>query len=161
MTTQIAPRRYLLRPTAEARAASGAVASAHDTPRALRAAGLALAVAATALCLMGGASRAEDMGQMDHASHGAAPKAEDTASEAFAAINHRMHKNMAVEFTGDADQDFIRGMIPHHQGAVEMAEVVLKHGHDPEVRKLAEEIIAAQMTEIAWMEQWLKDHPTE
>lgn len=157
MNTRLSPRQWLLRPTAEARV----MALAQETPRALRATGLALAIVATALCLMGGASPAEDMGQMDHANHGATPKADSAASEAFAAINHRMHENMAVAFTGDADQDFIRGMIPHHQGAVEMAEVVLEHGRDPEVRKLAEEIIAAQKTEIAWMEQWLKDHPAE
>jgi uncharacterized protein (DUF305 family) len=77
------------------------------------------------------------------------------ASMAFMEANDRMHQGMAIEFTGNADVDFIRGMIPHHQGAVEMAKIVLEHGKDPEVRKLAEAIIAAQEAEIAWMQDWL------
>lgn len=77
------------------------------------------------------------------------------ASMAFMEANDRMHKGMAIEFTGNADVDFIKGMIPHHQGAVEMAQIVLEHGTDPEVRKLAEGIIAAQEAEIKWMTEWL------
>ena len=77
------------------------------------------------------------------------------ASQAFMEANDRMHAGMAIEFTGNADVDFIRGMIPHHQGAVEMARIVLEHGTDPEVRKLAEAVIAAQEAEITWMQDWL------
>ena len=68
-----------------------------------------------------------------------------------------MHKDMAVPLTGDADVDFLAGMIPHHQGAIDMAQVVLKHGKDPKVRKLAQEIIAAQKKEIAMMQAWLAE----
>jgi uncharacterized protein (DUF305 family) len=77
------------------------------------------------------------------------------ASMAFMEANDRMHAAMAMEYSGNADVDFVRGMIAHHQGAVEMARIVLEHGEDAEVKKLAEEIIAAQEGEIKWMEEWL------
>jgi uncharacterized protein (DUF305 family) len=77
------------------------------------------------------------------------------SSMAFVAANDRMHQGMAIEFSGNADVDFVRGMIPHHQGAVDMARIVLEHGADPEVRKFAEGIIAAQEAEIKWMTDWL------
>jgi uncharacterized protein (DUF305 family) len=88
--------------------------------------------------------------------HGQAARPSDPASQAFAAANARMHRDMAIKFTGNADADFVRGMIPHHQGAVDMAEIVLKFGKDDEVRKLATDIIAAQKTEIAQMQAWLQ-----
>ena len=70
----------------------------------------------------------------------------------------RMHKDMATAPTGDADVDFVRGMIPHHQGAIDMAKAVLAHGKDPEIRKLAEDVITAQEGEITFMQEWLKKH---
>ena len=86
-----------------------------------------------------------------HAGHAPASPAE----QAFAEINTKMHAAMNIAFTGNPDADFILGMIPHHEGAVAMARVVLEHGSDPEVKALAEAIIAAQETEIAWMKDWL------
>lgn len=81
------------------------------------------------------------------------------SSKAFAEVNKKMHKDMTMEFTGNPDVDFAQGMIPHHQGAIDMAKVVLKYGKDPEMKKLAEEIIKAQDTEIAFMKGWLAKQP--
>ena len=67
----------------------------------------------------------------------------------------------SMEYSGDRDIDFARGMIPHHQAAIDMARIVLKHGKDAEIRKLAEEIIEAQEREIAQFETWLAAHPAK
>jgi uncharacterized protein (DUF305 family) len=97
----------------------------------------------------------EATGHEGHSMGGSMSADMGPAAMAFMAANDRMHEGMAIEYTGNADVDFIRGMIPHHQGAVEMARIVLEHGSDPEVRKLAEGIIAAQEAEIEWMTGWL------
>ena len=97
-------------------------------------------------------SKADDHGAMPamQAKGDAGP-----SSAAFKAINNKMHEDMAITFTGDADVDFVRGMIPHHQAAIDMAKVVIGFGKDPEVRKLAEAVIKAQDGEIAMMKDWL------
>lgn len=136
---------------------------------------LLLAMAAPA-----GPARAQDHGAHgghgSHAGHGADAAGQGTqdraiatgtdgrvtpdraaASREMAAINARMHAAMDVPPTGNLDADFVRGMIPHHQGAIDMAELTLKHSNDPFIRTLARGIIAAQRREITAMRAWLRE----
>jgi len=102
---------------------------------------------------MADAGGGHDMHGMHHMKAAEAPKSE--AAAAFAVVNAKMHKDMSMEMTGDVDVDFLMGMIPHHQGAIDMANVYLKYGKDPVTRKLAADIIKAQDSEIAMMKDQL------
>ena len=75
------------------------------------------------------------------------------ARQMDAGMKTMMNDMHAPGYTGNPDVDFLSMMIPHHEGAVEMARLVLIHGRDPLTRRLAEEIISSQSVEIAAMKQ--------
>ncbi len=77
------------------------------------------------------------------------------AAEAYQRSFEAMHDGMDIAYSGNPDRDFAAAMIPHHQGAIEMAKVVLQFGKDAQIRALAEAIIAAQEKEIAALKAWL------
>ncbi|MFC7053997.1 DUF305 domain-containing protein [Hansschlegelia quercus] len=114
---------------------------------------------AAALMTSAAVSAAENMKTMDHSGemdHGAMKVAADAPStKAYEAADMAMHKAMKRSYTGDADKDFLAGMIPHHQGAIAMAKVALQYGKNPKVRAMAEKIVADQEREIAEMKEML------
>ena len=91
----------------------------------------------------------------------AGPHRHGAEQDAFPAAMHRQMRDMMAamdraSMTGDPDRDFLAMMIPHHQGAIDMARLVLVHGRDPLTQQLAEEIIASQPAEIASMQARLR-----
>lgn len=86
---------------------------------------------------------------------------ETAAADAFAAANARMHTDMDIDYGGDPDVAFVKGMIAHHQGAVDMANVILQFGEDEEIATFARKVIADQSAEIAWMRDWLAKRGAE
>lgn len=81
-------------------------------------------------------------------------------SELIASMD-KMHMAMgAIERSGNSDVDFVRLMLPHHQAALDMAKTQLLYGKDPQMRRLAQEIITDQQSEIELMQRWLKQQAT-
>ena len=101
-------------------------------------------------------SAPSSMAMQSQATQAPGDKADKALMSGMAKMNHDMTN--APE-TGNADQDFVAMMIPHHAGAISMAEAELKYGHDPYLRQMAQNIITAQKQEIAEMENWQKTHP--
>lgn len=124
-----------------------------------------------ALCLAG-AARAQDMPHMAHGGATAAGTSLHSAPRTFVATSARpfarlmddamaiMERDMAAApMNGVAGHDFVTMMLPHHQGAIDMAKAVLLNTQDPELRNLALGIIAEQQNEINVMHAWLARHP--
>ena len=88
--------------------------------------------------------------------HGSQTSTDPDWSELIASMD-KMHMAMgAIERSGNSDVDFVRLMLPHHQAALDMAKTQLMYGKDPQMRRLAQEIIADQQLEIELMQRWLK-----
>ena len=104
---------------------------------------LAIPFALALMMSVGTAAIAQDMGY---------------EKDMMAAHKKMMDGMMAMKSTGDADKDFAMMMIPHHQGAIDMAEVELKYGKDPVMKKMAQEIIDAQKKEIEQFQKWQGEH---
>ncbi len=88
------------------------------------------------------------------------PAPADTSSTtAYKQAAENMMAGMDKPLTGDPDRDFVDGMLPHHEGAIAMAQVELRYGRDPELRRLAHDIIVSQQKEVVFMRRWQLQHP--
>src|ERR1700733_2556371 len=78
------------------------------------------------------------------------PEEQPFLSENAAAMD-KMMADMTIKPSGDVDRDFVAMMVPHHQGAIDMAKAELKYGHNEQLRRLAQEIVVTQQQEISEM----------
>jgi uncharacterized protein (DUF305 family) len=113
-----------------------------------------LVLAASVVILSVGLLRSH--AQAETRARGGQPTADPDWSELVASMD-KMHAAMgAIERSGNSDIDFVRLMLPHHQAAIDMAKTQLLYGKDPQMRRLAQEIITDQQSEIELMQRWLK-----
>ena len=111
---------------------------------------LTLYVLSVGVGLLHGGVREETLG------HSSQPDSDPNWSELIASMD-KMHMAMrAIKRSGNSDVDFVRLMLPHHQAAIDMAKTQLLYGKDPQMRRLAQEIITDQQLEIELMQRWLK-----
>jgi uncharacterized protein (DUF305 family) len=113
-----------------------------------------LVLAASVVILSVGLLRSH--AQAETRARGGQPTTDPDWSELVASMD-KMHAAMgAIERSGNSDIDFVRLMLPHHQAAIDMAKTQLLYGKDPQMRRLAQEIITDQQSEIELMQRWLK-----
>jgi uncharacterized protein (DUF305 family) len=115
-------------------------------------------LAATLLAPVSALAQQPPMPNMPGMAAGAPAANEVPSTKAYRDAMTKMSQGMAIPYSGNADKDFVAGMIPHHQGAIDMARVELQYGQDPQLQKLARDIIAAQKKEIAYMTTWQAKH---
>jgi uncharacterized protein (DUF305 family) len=96
--------------------------------------------------------------QQESPSHSRVASVNSDWSELLASMENMHRAVMSIKPSGNNDIDFVRLMLPHHQAAVDMAETELKYGKDPQMSRLAQEIITDQQSEIELMQLWLKQH---
>jgi uncharacterized protein (DUF305 family) len=126
-------------------------------PRFLKIASLCAGVALAGMPLTVNAQQSASMPGMD--TSGSTDAGSNASTQAFKEADKKMMMDMsAPPYTGDPDQDFVAHMIPHHQGAVSMAQVELKYGKDPDMKRLAKKIVEAQDEEVAYMKSWQAKH---
>ncbi|WP_392562927.1 DUF305 domain-containing protein [Orbus sturtevantii] len=94
-----------------------------------------------------------------HTDHQVVDKNMNPMTEEYLHAMNEMHQPMMEGvMSSDPDVAFVAGMIPHHQGAIDMAKIELKYGKDPDIRALAVQVIKAQEKEIEFMKKWLEKH---
>ena len=113
-----------------------------------------IAVVSILFCVLG--IHGQRQGAHKHTGMGRADKSD--WSELKSSMEKMHVAMMSIESSGKPDVDFIRLMIPHHQAAIDMAKTELMYGKDPQMRRLAQEIITDQQSEIELMQLWLKQH---
>jgi hypothetical protein len=101
------------------------------------------------------AIQAQDAGQMSANTKSSPDPAWSELNSGMAKMHTAM---MMIEPSGNDDIDFVKMMLPHHQAAIDMARAELKYGTDPQMRRLAQEIVTEQQSEIELMQLWLKQH---
>jgi Domain of unknown function (DUF305) len=114
-------------------------------------AGLIVATTALAANLTEAPSLADYIATICSAAFRSAPPQESRFLSENVGAMTRMMTGMEIRPSGDVDQDFAAMMIPHHQGAMDMAQAELRHGHNEQLRRIAQEIIVDQQQEIAAM----------